>query len=549
MKKLFIIIAFFLFVFQLSAQFKVIAKGPSFEEPEEGYAKILILKDRKTAYIQITEKEGIKLKMYGVDYKPLFSKGVRHKFGNFTQMTVNGCFEISGNITLIISEFEDKKTPVLYRIVINGKTGDIESQEELVRMNKITFGKIWAMSQGVGGMPKYIVRKDPNSFNYAIASFNQFADEADNRVEMVHYNDQHAVISRSFLKNNDYQQINILDIAVVGNKEAYALLFAYNKKKGKQLGDMLIANFKDNSESAEYMNIPADPSTESADGILLYNSVTNYLHVVTQAKVKSKFKHGALVSYYDVACYIIKASTKQVQAIENIGLSAIDNKSKELFGKNKGYSGILQNFYINEKGDYTMVFEGLAIGESFRSSHFLDSRSTTPLLEDIAIVNFDKNNMITSSALIPKTHMLNTSMLTGGGGNTQGYPLYHYENALTAQYLKGGNQYKSFAYINGKTKNYVLINDVEENDKRIPKGKVTMITGVGECDGFAFETNTGNILPSRKFVFDKPSDKKDHNLGLFSISDYDRENNVYATLKLEVDGRDRKVKVVWMQPE
>ena len=50
------------------------------------------------------------------------------------------------------------------------------------------------------------------------------------------------------------------------------------------------------------------------------------------------------------------------------------------------------------------------------------------------------------------------------------------------------------------------------------------------------------------FVFGKPKEKKEHNMAIFSVSDYDRDNNVYATLKLEIDGRDRKVKVVWLQP-
>jgi len=219
-----------------------------------------------------------------------------------------------------------------------------------------------------------------------------------------------------------------------------------------------------------------------------------------------------------------------------------------LFGKKENYSGVLQNFYLNNDGGYTIILEGLYVETTQRMSMGggSSSSSTSYKLNDIAVLNYDQKGNLVSSTLIPKSQVLNNSIMSGGGGVTAA-PLYHYKRDFTAQWLKGGNQYKSFAYLNGKTKNYILMNDIEENEERISKGKLTTIQSVKECDGFSFETNSGNILPSRKFVFDGGT-KKEHNLALFAISDYNLESNVYVTLKLEVDGRDQKVRVVWLQP-
>jgi hypothetical protein len=93
-----------------------------------------------------------------------------------------------------------------------------------------------------------------------------------------------------------------------------------------------------------------------------------------------------------------------------------------------------------------------------------------------------------------------------------------------------------------------LFNDVAENAESVKKGKLTTVWGVGECDGFYFEASSNNTMPDRKYVFGEP-EKHDHNLALFSISDYNKETNRYVTLKLAKEGRDKGVAVVWLQPQ
>jgi hypothetical protein len=39
-------------------------------------------------------------------------------------------------------------------------------------------------------------------------------------------------------------------------------------------------------------------------------------------------------------------------------------------------------------------------------------------------------------------------------------------------------------------------------------------------------------------------DSGDHNLGLFAVSDYDAEKNLYVTMKLEKEGRSKQVRLI-----
>ena len=537
-----------------NAQFTTIAKGPAFEEPEEGFAKLLMMKNGNTAYILVTKDNGIQLKLYGPDHKQLLSKVVNHKFGKLKGLQVEGCLETQGNITVLMSEF-DSRTPALDRVVIDEK-GMIVSQETIATLNKVTMGQGYAMAFGGVPMPDFIVRRDPYSENYVVASFNSFASERDKRIEVVHYNSKNEVVSKSYLSTpeNKYKYINILDICVFEDKEAYALVYAFNTAaSGGKDADLLLAKFTKNSTDVKYENLHSEEGLEVTDAILKFNRVTQKLHILSHIHILNKnktafFKKQDSKITFATIHYIYDISKGSITSTNELDLGPVDQKYKELFGKKENYSGVLQNFYLNNDGGYTIILEGLYVETTQRMSMGggSSSSSTSYKLNDIAVLNYDQKGNLVSSTLIPKSQVLNNSIMSGGGGVTAA-PLYHYKRDFTAQWLKGGNQYKSFAYLNGKTKNYILMNDIEENEERISKGKLTTIQSVKECDGFSFETNSGNILPSRKFVFDGGT-KKEHNLALFAISDYNLESNVYVTLKLEVDGRDQKVRVVWLQP-
>jgi hypothetical protein len=102
------------------AQFKSIAQGPVFEEPEKGFSKILQMKDGSTMFFHITFKEGINLKIYDASHKQKVEKHIEPTYGKLKEGSVDGIFEINGNATLLVSEVDEKR-PVLYRLIIDGK--------------------------------------------------------------------------------------------------------------------------------------------------------------------------------------------------------------------------------------------------------------------------------------------------------------------------------------------------------------------------------------------------------------------------------------------
>ena len=141
--------------------------------------------------------------------------------------------------------------------------------------------------------------------------------------------------------------------------------------------------------------------------------------------------------------------------------------------------------------------------------------------------------------LIRKSHYLNKTSLG---------PFYLANRDDQGQSLGDGNQFKSFAYLNGKTKSYILFNDTERNNEKLAEGSLVTVDGVSGSDAFYYPLTGVDPILKRDYVFGNPEGKRDHNLALFSISNYDRKNNIYATLRLTKEKGNKGVQVVWLQP-
>ena len=207
-------------------------------------------------------------------------------------------------------------------------------------------------------------------------------------------------------------------------------------------------------------------------------------------------------------------------------------------GLEENYNGMPQNLFINKDGSFTIVYEKMTlISGSYGSRNQFYASDTN--LDYIAISLYDKEEKQIKSYLIKKRQYI-------GGVCLQ--PFYLSDREGSAQAMLRGNQYKSFAYLNGGSKNFVLINDVERNRESTRGDKIVPISGLGECDGYYFNISGNNGAPERNYLFGKPADKKTHNLALFAISDYNSDSNIYTTLKLEKEGKEKGVRVIWLQP-
>jgi hypothetical protein len=153
-------------------------------------------------------------------------------------------------------------------------------------------GKGYAMLFGKVPMPEFYVRKDPESDNYAIALFNSFANDRNERIELVHYNKDHKEISRAFYQspNDEYKYLTFQDMTVMGDKEVVALAVGMNTRSsgGDQNGSLLTGTLTAGSKSLELSKLNY-PGAAQIDGALVrYNKVTDEYILLSLKAVNTK---------------------------------------------------------------------------------------------------------------------------------------------------------------------------------------------------------------------------------------------------------------------
>jgi hypothetical protein len=504
------------------AQFKVISEGQIFDEPEEGYTKILQLKNGNTIFIDFTFKDGIYIKPFDSKHKEGAEVHVEPSYGNLSKKSYNafiaGIFEVAGNVLVFVGKVE-KGNSKLYRMIIDGNTGKLKEDKIIYELDVSTLA--------------FYVKKDQYSENYAILMMNGEHSDKDRSIEAYHYDANNKVINHASYRSpeNFFKYFEYVDMVVLGKDRICVMTYAYNtKKSGGKASEFLLANITAGDSSIKMTKLSGTQNVESVKGRLKYNQVTK--KIIAVFCLKEDVKNGGYIPY---VAFIDPAQNK-IESTNVIAPTAATAKSAEIFGDKNAFYGLPQNIYVNNDGSFVVVHEEISV-TAWSSSSGTTTYLTT--LGNIAVSIFSVTGAQLGSYLIPKSHYLRGEEL---------YPFYLADRDGQAQKMDFGNQYKSFSYIDGATKAYILFNDIADNEERVAKGKIpNKIDGVGECDAYAYNIEGREIMPGRKYVFGEPG-RKEHNLAVFAVSDYDRASNVYVTLKLAKEGKHKGVQLVWLQP-
>ncbi|WP_120514157.1 hypothetical protein [Chitinophaga barathri] len=527
-------------------QMKKVAESAGFPETEEGFARILQLKNGYTMFIVFPFKRGtddaaIDIKIYDAKHKPKVSKRLTPKYGKLDHNgRILAIFETNGDAVLLVQD-QEKRTPVLHRLVIDGTKGAFKKQDVVATIPDIHLGSAFAVTFGKLPLPGFYVHKDPNSDLYAIATMNSLEPDRNKRIEMCLYNGTHEEVSRGFYHSPEdkYKYVEYIDMAIV-DQTVNVLGYAYNtRRSGGKENIMVLGTLQKGDTSVDVKELDFTHDLELDRGVLSYNPALKKLMMLVYVTKSG----GDNAKGFTRMIYVDPVTKKQLDA-DDLFPQEADAKSRELFGRKADYEGRPVNFSVNPDGSFVVVYEDLGVyirgGSTYMNSGgqmVSTSSKMNTELQDIAVSLYDANGKIVKSYFLPKRHFL---------WSGQPRAFYHAQREGMAARLFKGDQYKSFSYINGKDKKFILFNDVEENTERVQKGKITAIKGVSDCDAFYYVLEGEDVLPKRDFVYGDAARRKDHHLGLFAVGDYDRETNLYVTVKLDPDAK--IIKLVWMEP-
>lgn len=527
-----LILSSLLVLLQLAAfaQFKEIAKSNSFQEPEEGFARVIQMKNGNTVLAVLDLKEGINLKIYDAKHKQKVAKQLRPKYGKIKGGNVEAVFEVKGNIVFLIREIESK-APVLHRLIVDGVKGTIIREETIGELKKLNMGSGYAMMFGGVQPPDFFAEKDPNSDQYAVAMFNSFESDRSKRIELVIYDGDHKESARAYYKSPDekYKYISYMDMTFVGST-VYCLGYAKNTRaSGGKENTAIMATLSAGESEVQLTELKFTRDQDLHKGILKFNTATGRIMMLAFAPYKNSNGRGEL--------WLFNMDPKKLNTKEMDEITVFDlqSKAEEIFGRREKFEAAPVNMFVYKDGSYTVVLEEIEV----KQTTFTNGSSSKPytITGKMGVKHFDVNGKLEKSWFLPKDHHMWTAHPRS---------FYHDAREGRAVQMNDGDQYKTFVLIRSKGKEIVLFNDLEENEERMKKGKLTQIKGLKETDAFFFPLEK-DMVPKRQFLFGEGSGKKDHRLALLPISDFDEDANVFVTLRLDIH-KAKQVHLVWMEP-
>jgi hypothetical protein len=523
--RFFVLLSVILYSLQANAQFTIKAQSEPFDEPRAGWTQLLLLPNGMTAFF-VLHDGAMTLQLYDAAHRlKVNNENVFSSAENKKGLVFLSAFENGGSLIAICSSYDGGKINLL-RWVINEKTGHAGPEEKMYSMPEPKRNIFTGTDNDL--YPSFYVRKDPASDHYAVIVMINSADDPAKRMEIYYYNAKNEVIAQGFSSKGqeNYEKLQMIDFSVLGDQKVSALVYAYNNKKhGDRQGDLVLMNLDSGAHASDNHELGLNKEFYVKSGLARFNPLTR--RIVLLANCGKPKTDG----YIPVIC-MVNPFDNNIENAFPVFPERADNESQALYGKKNHFTGLPQDFSFDHDGNIWIVFQEVVITQT--------SRQVYSDMKDIGVMGLTPNGKEFAGYFHPLDHVILETSVPD---------FYHAVKMQGAQSLYLGNQFKSFTYIHGPSKSYLVMNDVAYDEKKEDKGKVKRILSVGDCDGFYYSLQGDDPLLKGQFVFEKEEHSRDHNLGLFSVSDYDAEKNLYVTLKLEKEGRSKQVRLIWMEPK
>ena len=497
------------------AQFKQIAASPEFNEPYSGSSKFLLLKNGNLVFADVGFRDSIRIRVYNAAHQEIavISNAMRSPVKR-TYLGLRAAFEIDSNVILFIIA-EEEKAEVFYRVIVDPNSGKVKKEEKILGLKSLRKDESYALWRG-----NWSISKGVDNDSYAIAYCNNFRSDKIKKIEVVLFDKEHFEIGRAYYETaeKEFEAMTFRGIAVA-DAEKTGLLFTGSPWKDGGV-KVFLAIMKKGSSNLSITELNLSEDKIPADPKLYYNQYSKKFIVAIVCGGKKANKY---------LLFLDPETGKTEKTISYDFSDAFYEKSKDIYGKKYVFYGQPINFLAEKNGSFSVVYEAdgdlTTMGYSGLSSHQFAS--------DIIIADFDKNSKLLSNYMVPRKVFLNPSSSMNYGGGF-------------------GNNYTDFAYIKNNGNAYLFLNDFRENIERLQKNKdPKQVVVVHDCDAFYFPLTGNEPMPPRKYLYGETDEKEGHIQSPFGVFAYDKENDIFITLRLKRDEKKRTktVNVVWLKPQ
>ncbi len=508
-------------------------KSVAFDEPE-GWTKLLQLKNNNTFFVEYTKKEGINVMLFDATRKKI-SNGklpltiIQDKLSYYA---VCGVYEIAGDLVIFYQTSEDK-TPIMVRIIVDGKTGKLKAEEKIAELNKITMGDAYGAAFGDIDMPDLQVAKDPESDYYAVIRYNSLTHETNERIEILHYNPQHKIINKAFYiaPNNKYKYTKYLSAYV--HKDDYVVIGAYafnTKKSGGEEARFYVAQLSKGKSSFVQKELSYSDFYKGARCVFNYNTVKDIINmvIITDAEIIK----GNL--NYDIVYQNINPTNLQLEKPYKADFTKVNEYYKNTMLRKDNFSGMVQGTIVDKSGNLLVIYQNTTL------KYGNGSGIAGTFLGDVALVTMSPEGKVLNTAVFPMDIYLSGkhASFNCNGLRSGLRPADTWQDGGLAN-----QQYFALDVVATENAEYVFFNNSQENMGLADSDKTKTVKMISLATAVKYTLKKGAV--KKEYLLGTPKDKKDNEFCNFGSSDYNALTKTYVTQV--TDPKTKKTSLIWLK--
>ncbi|MES2512968.1 MAG: hypothetical protein V4580_02445 [Bacteroidota bacterium] len=504
-------------------------KSESFPE-FDGWTKLIQLKNNNTGLMEITKKEGVNFTLFNAQRKKISSgKLPLTKLGEKLNLVqIEGVYEIAGDyVAFIIGTDEDnKKKPVFYRLIMDGTTGKLKSEEVIGKLDEMTMGAAYGMVFGDTDVPTFVIEKDPDSDYYAIIKYNTIAAETKDRIEVSHYGPDHKLLNKANYNTptDKYKFTKFLAAYVHGSDYVLIGTCAFNtKKSGGEEIRYYVAQLNKGKTAFVQKELQYTDYTKGAKATFVYNKPKELVHMlltIQNTRINQSINPTSLA--------LSKPFAEDMTNVNAYYKGKMERKGD--------FAGVTQGTFIDKNGNITFLWQEMA--KRYGSGGMgMPAPVEAVIYGDVALVTMTPEGKEVSSAVFP-------CRIYRKGDHDP----FSYNSARKGRRVNSGfspvsdnDWYFGMDFVSTDNASYLFFNNTIDNMERPENKEAGQIAGISGTNGVMYTYKGGTL--KKEYMFGQPENKKEAKFINPGSSDYNATTKTYCTVL--TDPKLKQATVVW----
>lgn len=525
-----------LFASQLSAQVPQVQLSNNFPEPGDGFDKILLLDNNYTAYLHFDRKAGIIVNMYDASHQLSATDTVTGRLFDINALNdteIDGIYEINSQVVIFLQQLVKMK-PRLYRLILDGKTGQLVQEDQLGELPTIQHRDV--VVQDNYASHDFYVAKDPRSGYYAVASFAggelDRKESPGERIQIFRFSPDHQQIGHttSYLPLTDYPYHGYLDMAV-NKDQVYLVTVPLRIRKNAKDTSAMVAVSAIHGTEVKHQLLPYTANMQDIHANIKYIPASQKLILLlTNATGKGTKNPGV-----DMQLCYLDATTLEEYRHQPVTLDKISSYAQEKLKYTGNYTGVPQRMITTEDGKTTLLLENISLFNSGGTNTWNNMHTN---MNDIGVTTLDSNGIVQSGIAQIKMQIAN-GLYDPLFLNRRKKGQWMFRNRIQAL---NTTPYLSFDYLPTAKGNYLLFNDylayLDPGGVYTDKKPLRYLT---EANIVCY-----NAAGERLFLFGTPETYKGFYC-MLGASDFRQERGQYVTILITRKGETRQANIAWVQ--